>query len=178
MGEKIYIRNIKNRLKNENALNNNKRRYLYIDSSLIKTNKSILSIQSFLKNLTEQYPIEGELYDTKPWTVIIDTSEQELKKIKACLIKNKIYYNDGYEDTSFCQEYFNNMPIFNTNAKSNKINKASHSLKIILATTFKKLYKEIMGGNKYPHVFLDTSKKEDNQKFLNSDNTALYILSH
>jgi hypothetical protein len=176
-GTKNYIHNIRTRLKSEKALTNIKKRFLLISQELLNPVLSGIKITNFLCNLIEQYPLKGALYNTQPWTIIMDQPKDHLRELKANLIKNGIYYNDGYEEIFFCKKYFDEMPIIYTD-KTNKITKASYFIKIISKNTFVEKLENTNLINSTPHIFIHASTTyPSNQYYLNNDNVTVYNLS-
>lgn len=177
-GQKVYLKNIKDRLRATGALNDNKRRFVFIPQELLDPNNPEFALQQFLHNLVNEYPLVGKLYTTTPWTIVVQLPQPKLQAVKAYLVKNGIYYNDGYEDIAFSGRYFNDMPIINTKGKSDKIDKVSHVLRLISADTLKAKIANVTDTDKHPHTFINASRTlHDNQYFLDNEDIAMYRLT-
>jgi hypothetical protein len=176
-GKNEYIKLIRNQLETGKALSEIKNRYIFISKELFLKNNSENQLKNFLLNLTSEYPLIGELYNSKPWTVIVGVDKQQLYNIKKYLIENNIYYNDGYEDISFSSDYFNKMPVINSE-KNNKINNASYTLRLISEATFKKQLTEISSQKCKPNTFINVSPSlKSNQIFVDDESILTYTIS-
>jgi len=177
-GKKAYIKAIKERLKSDNALADIKRRFLFISRELVNTPTAEVTLNALLHNLVTQYGIVDKLYNSELWTVIIDAEPLYLQEVKTYLIKNKIYFNDGYETMPFCGRYFNDMPLKHKKRTGDKVLKTSHAVRIISATTFKEKLSDVVDTDKYPHVFINTTRSvHDNRFFLDNQNVGIYRLA-
>jgi hypothetical protein len=107
-GKEAYIKSIKSQLKNQNFYNNRRlSRFIFIKRSLI-TDNSRLSVQDLIYNVSLNYPLKGEICDTRIWTFILETDKEASQSIKTDLINRKVFFNDAYEDYSFSEDYFKN----------------------------------------------------------------------
>lgn len=177
-GKQIYIRSIKERLKSARALADTKRRFLFISRELVNAPTAEVSLNALLHNLVTQYGIIDKLYNSELWTVIIDAEPSHFQDIKTYLVKNGIYFNDGYEAVSFCGRYFNDMPIKHKKKTGDKVLKTSHALRLISATTFKEKLPYVVDIDKQPHVFINTTRSlHDNQFFLDNQDIGVYRLA-
>lgn len=177
-GSKAYIKTVRKQLHDSQIFLNTKRRYLFISKELVNSSTANMNIHILLQNLVNQYGIKGQLYNSKLWTVIVDTDRATLKTIKASLIKNNIYFNDGYEEIHFCPKYFNEMPITTKKRTTDNIENSSHDLKLIAASTFRDKFADIVSDSNYPHVIINTERNENiNQLFLDKEETGIYHIS-
>lgn len=177
-GKQAYIKAIKKRLKSAKALADTKRRFLFISREMVNNPTAEISLNTLLNNLVNQYGIVGKLYNSALWTVIIDAEPTQIQETKAYLVKNGIYFNDGYEAVSFCGRYFNDMPITNKKRTSDKIAKTSHNLRLLSATTFRDKFAYVVDTDKYPHVFINTTRSlHNNQFFLDNPSIGVYRLA-
>ncbi len=177
-GKQAYIKTIKARLKSNNALADIKRRFLFISRELVNAPTAEISLNTLLHNLVTQYGIVDKLYNSELWTVIIDAEPSHLQEVKTYLVKNSIYFNDGYEAVFFCGRYFNDMPLKNKRQTGNKILKTSHYLRLISAATFKEKLSYVVDTDKYPHTFINTTRSlHDNQFFLDNQSIGVYRIA-
>ena len=175
-GKNEYIKHIRNQLKN-GALNNTKRKFIFISKSILCKVNWESQLKNFLMDLINEYPLIGELHNTKIWTVVVQMEKDEFSVIKKYLIKNNVFYNDGYEDILFSSYYFNSMPIINSK-KDDKVDKTSHSLRLITKETFEKELKNIISHNQQPNTYINLSSNfDDNQFFVNDGSVVTYTLT-
>lgn len=177
-GKQAYIKAIRERLKSTNALSDTKRRFLFISRELVSNPTAEVTLNVLLHNLVNQYSIVGKLYNSVLWTVIIDATPAQLQDTKAYLVKNGVYFNDGYEAVAFCGKYFNDMPLKHKKRTGDKIAKTSHDLRLLSAPTFKDKFAYVVDTEKYPHVFINTTRSlHDNQFFLDKPDIGVYCLA-
>lgn len=177
-GRQAYIKAIKERLKNANALSDNKRRFLFISRDLVENPTGEISLNTLVHNLVNQYSIVDKLYNSSLWTVVIDAQPTQMQETKSYLIQNGIYFNDGYEAVSFCGRYFNDMPLRYKKKTSDKISKTSHDVRLISAATFRDKLPYVIDTNKHPHVFINTTRNlQENQYFLDNPQIGVYHLA-
>lgn len=170
-GKKTYIKLIRDKLIASHVIRNNvKRRFLLLSKDFIENAETDLSVQQFIFDLANDYPLKAQLYNTQEWTVIVEATAEKIKSIKGFLVDNGIHYNDGYEDVSFSKRYFNDMPVKTSTTNNTKILKVSHSLRLISADTFKSKMADVFDDNKkMPHVFINMGRSmTENQYFLGS----------
>ena len=77
-------------------------------------------------------------YDVKPIMFVI--SDDKVQHVKRILIKEKSFFNDGYESISFCQDLFFSGPIINRKKSGTRVNdslsKSSFYSRVISKSSF------------------------------------------
>lgn len=77
-------------------------------------------------------------YDIKPIMFVI--SDDKVQHVKRILIKEKSFFNDGYESISFCQDLFFSGPIINRKKSGTRVNdslsKSSFYSRVISKSSF------------------------------------------
>jgi hypothetical protein len=132
-----------------------KSKYLFIGAEILKADNSELPIKMFIENLVHKYFKLGAcLRNAKPLTVILEIDGLILRDLKKGLISEGISFNDGHEEISFNNNFFNEEPVINTNKAGNKITRASYLIKLVSINTFKSNWTNI---NK-PKVVINCAK--------------------
>ncbi|MDO4028229.1 hypothetical protein [Clavibacter michiganensis] len=130
VGREKYIKTQSAHLKREGFANPKVPRaiLLEIDES---TYQSVLELTEILSQAND-----GRLKGTKPWTVVVDGTDERILRLKRALIDAGIYFNDGYETVHFSSEAFNRAPVVNLIGSSDKIKTSSYAVRLVTADNF------------------------------------------
>lgn len=108
-------------------------------------NDENMSIDEFTELMIEDsYKIDRAFANKeKPWCIVLDIDNKNLKKVIERLNKREIKFNSGREEwNSFSINFFNEKPIVNAN-ENGTISNASYQIRIISLNTFSKYLSQI-----------------------------------
>lgn len=88
----------------------------------------------------------GKIHTTKPWTLVIDGTDDQVRRVKLAVLKHGVGINDGYETIEFQTGAFDNPPVINRRGGGDVIKLASYSLRIISMASFRNFIKD---GNNF-----------------------------
>ena len=126
---------LKRRIKAVDLLTPNKRRLIVLESPPSHSDGLISVVDLIGKLATTMYG-PGKLSDAKPWTVVLDASENEVAVIKKDLIAAGVMPNDGFEHLLFSASLFDRDPLINTKKNSKVIEATSYDVRIVSAATY------------------------------------------
>lgn len=84
----------------------------------------------------------GKMHTTKPWTLVIDGTDDQVRRVKLAVLKHGVGINDGYETIGFQTAAFAAAPVINRRGGGDVIKLASYSLRIISMASFREFIKE------------------------------------
>ncbi len=142
VGLERFKRLLKRRIKAADLLTPNKRRLILLESPASQSNGLISVVDLICKLATTMYG-PGKLSDAKPWTVVLDASEDEVAVIKKRLIAAGIMPNDGFEHLAFSATLFERDPLINTKKNSKLIEATSYDVRIVSSATYLAHHDEI-----------------------------------
>lgn len=128
VGQDRYVSTLTSRIKSSGSLRANRTKAVQISlyDADQKTFNDTVEMIEILGN--SSYGV-GRLTSTKPWTVIVDASNEQVVKLKIAMLKNGIVFQDGYEELEFQKDIFSQLPVFNT--KGSSIIKTSYNIRIM-----------------------------------------------
>ena len=136
LGKEKYVRKTQLLIKRSSLLSPAKRRVLVLDASAERINSS--GLHEILETLCHEMYSQKAMSSSKPFTVILEGTEDEVRNAKRRLIARNIRFNDGFEDLEFNQRLFEELPIYNLKPRSTTVEKISYYLRIISADTYQK----------------------------------------
>ncbi|WIL38500.1 hypothetical protein QN089_14550 [Kurthia sp. YJT4] len=173
-GKDKYIATLKKYLSFKNVKPYTTSHVFYLPTINSKTSR-------FIIDLAKKFFVSGERKDVKPITLIINSDEEQLKKLKRelsqiTILENlDLVFNDGYEEFYFNHKYFNKAPLITLQGNRQKIENASYNYKLISFKTFNSHQKNILFD--YPlHIFIDDV--EDYALLDNYSNMNKFIINN
>ena len=137
-GEKYFIKLLKEKITGGLALSPSKRKALFLDMDYLDFSDGCISLFSLIFDLTNKYfrigERDGAKADAQPWIFVMKMDEGQIKEFKIELIKNNLFFNDGYENIEFNSTYFNKKPVINV-SRSKRITNSSFNLKLVSSQT-------------------------------------------
>lgn len=152
-GKAKYIAILKVYLTSRNIKPNTTSHVFYLPSINSKTPR-------FITDLAKKFFVPDKRKDVKPITLIINSDEEQIKKLKRELSKITVLesldlvFNDGYEEFYFNHKYFNKAPLITLRSNRQNIESMSYNYKLISFKTYKSHQTNILF--EYPlHIFID-----------------------
>lgn len=141
--EKQYANFVRDEMRSKDANAPSKSRMLWLDNRFV-VNSGVSGIVKFCGALVErQYKLGHALYNSVPPCIILESDLETVAKVKAGLIAENIWINDGYEHLAFNASFFNSPPIVNrkmtrtrTPRALDKVDCSSYQLRMIGRDTF------------------------------------------
>jgi hypothetical protein len=150
-----------------------KSKLIIIGKEILSSDNSELPICVFIENLIYKfYRLKQCFRDAKPLTVVLETTKEEMNKIKKCLAASGHLYNDGYEDVHFNVSVFNTSPVINLTANTARIHKSSFVVKLVRAESFAMEFVNMQ----FPKVVIHCS--QSNCPYLKSNEFQLFDVKH
>lgn len=155
-GKAKYISTIKGYLRIKNVKPNTKSHIFYLASINHNTSRFIL-------DLVKKFFVPGKKKDIKPITLVINSEETRLKKLKEELSRITVtenlnlIFNDGDEDYYFNDVFFNSPPFIILQRNMQKIESMSYNYKLISYKTYESCQEKIIFDNPI-HIFIDDSE--------------------
>lgn len=153
IGADRYAVALARRLKNLRVLKPSKRNAVIVSAGSDEDDVIRLACR-----LAEDEYGPGKMYSTKPWTLIVNGSEDEVRRIKLAVIRNDIEINDGYESLEFRPPAFDAPPVINRRGRGDTIKLSSYSLRI---ATFASFCEFIKTGHKFDLIMSIAGLEED-----------------
>lgn len=167
-GERAFTKYIKEEIARSGAFRKQTSKCIFLGGSLFNGNPDSILPHVFIQTLIDKTFAEKKtVEDARPWTLVLDISEAQIKELKKKLLENNIRFNDGFEALSFHPEFFTEEPIKTRLPKPNNrrlpvIGKASYWIRIISEANFKayrakmpKFYAAICASEKDPKEYFD-----------------------
>ncbi|MEB7504944.1 hypothetical protein [Arthrobacter koreensis] len=126
-----YATALARRLKDQKMLRPTKRKAIIVT---VSSNED--DVKRLACSLAETEYGPGKIHTTKPWTLIVDGSEDQVRQIKLAVIRNGISINDGYESFEFQPHIFDTPPVINRRSGGDIIKLASYAIRIISFASF------------------------------------------
>jgi hypothetical protein len=135
-GKDALLSKIKKQL-NQGDFHHNKRRLVFIETNFLGKDKTGYGDNNLLLDFVISHGLVDKNKSAIPLTVVVKTSEAELKSLKSNLIDNGKEFNDGHEFINFNTDVFNKMPIINTKKPLHqKIERSSYEIKILQLSSY------------------------------------------
>ncbi|WP_270257592.1 hypothetical protein [Kocuria marina] len=90
---------------------------------------------------TEEYGA-GKMRTAKPWTLVLDGNDDQIKQLKKSLIQREVKINDGYESICFQPKLFSLLPVITRVNGGDLVKDASYTIRISSLTSFRKFIEE------------------------------------
>lgn len=98
-----------------------KERVLVIDGRGDENGPVSISLPAFVQEVVNGSFAPGKsLYDAKPWTILVDLPENEIKDLKRELLSMNVLFNDGFEHIQFTPTAFAAPPVINRHITTSK----------------------------------------------------------
>lgn len=137
IGADRYAASLARHLKQLKALSPSKQKAIVI--SIDQDEEQALSLACRLA--TSEYG-PGKMRTTKPWTLVIDGTSDQVRNIKQAVLRHGVGINDGYETIEFQPAAFSAPPVINRRNGGDIIKLASYSIRIVSSANFRKYIEE------------------------------------
>lgn len=141
IGIERYVKGLSRRLKSERSLDAAKARALVVN--LEGSEKAVLEL---MRRLAKNEFGPGKLLTTKPWTLIVNGTNEGISQLKIAALRESIYFQDGYEHLEFQADVFHQSPVINRRNGGDVIKNSSYEIRII---GFSSLEKYTTNGYKF-----------------------------
>jgi hypothetical protein len=150
VGHQRFMATLRRRLQSAGLLRPTKRRLIVMPTPSGSTQADLLSTAGLIRDLSTIGFGRGKLDTTRPWTVAVEATSDELTALKEELLSEDLAFNDGYETIRFNPSIFSADPIINTSSRSRLISKASFGVRVVSVDTYKAHQNAITA----PHVVI------------------------
>lgn len=137
VGADRYAAGLARRLKQLKVLTPSKRKAV-----VISIDQDEVEAQTLACRLAVSEYGPGKMHTTKPWTLVIDGNDDQIRRVKLAVLKHGVGINDGYETIGFQTAAFDAPPVINRRGGGDVIKLASYSIRIISMASFREFIKE------------------------------------
>ena len=138
LGEEKFLRSAQAMLKRSRALTATTRRGVIVGTNGPGESPDVAQMVHLVEFLAKSGFGVGHLTSAVPWTILLDTANEDITAIKRGLAVAGVRFNDGYEDYSFNVDLFDEAPVVNTKPRSSSVARASYSVRLLSAQNYTK----------------------------------------
>jgi len=126
IGVERYVKGLSRRLRSERALDAAKAKALVVN--IEGSDEAVLKL---MRRLAKDEFGPGKLHNTKPWTLIVNGTNEAIGQLKIEALRDSIVLQDGYEHLEFQPGLFDQSPVINRRNRGDSIKNSSYDLRVI-----------------------------------------------